>query len=556
MILEAVRAARDLGRLHDIASVLVRHGFGDLVDRLGIGSVLRRAGRALRLRPSPHPHIEPPERVRRVLEELGPTFVKLGQLLAGRRDLLSPDFVDELSRLHEEVEPLPFDALRERVTAALGKPPEEVFAEFTEEALAAGSIAQVHRALTREGAEVVLKVRRPGTREKVEADLRLLARLADLAESEEPELARYRPKMIVRQLARSLRDEMDMRIEARNADAIALNFKGESGLLVPRIHKEWTSDSVCVLDLVEGVSAARWARTGQPPDLDRTALAGKGAEYVLRMVLDHGLYHADPHPGNVVFLPDGRIGLLDFGMVGRLTDSRRRELVELFWAAVRRDERRLVDLLLEWGDSGDVDLDVLAQDCRAFLDRYHGLRLDQLDAAQLLVDLTTLVRDNDLILPGDVAMLIKVFLTLEGFGRLLDPGFDMTAHMEPFVERAVREYLSPTAAARRGLAELVPVIAHLPRDLSRLAERVRHGRMKLELDLKRLDRFGRQLDRSTNRLTMGIVTAALIIGTAIVMTIDAEPKLLGLPIVGFIGFATSAVMGFVLLLGILRSPRP
>lgn len=556
MLFEAFRAARDIGRMQDIAAVLVRFGFDDLVHRLGLGRLIHRTralfhkGVSADLRER-----DTSERVRRALEELGPTFVKLGQMLAGRQDLLPPDWIEEFSRLHEDVQPVPWDVVRAELVQSLGAEPEEVFAEVESEPLAAGSIAQVHRARLHDGTRVVLKVRRPGIRQKVEADLRLLARLAEVAETEFHELARYRPRMLVRQLSRSLRDELDLRIEAKNTQLIGGNCAELEGVVVARIHDQWTREALLVQSELLGTSAAEWARTGEPADLDRKGIAAAGARAILEMVFVHGHFHADPHPGNFLFLDGENIGLLDFGMVGRLSEGRRRELVRILLAIVTRDDRALVDLLLEWAGDSDVDVEAFQQDCRSFIDRYEGVPLRDLDAGAVLMDLTDLIRENDLFLPADVAMLVKVFVTLEGFGRLLDPDFDMSACVEPFAERLVKSYGSPLELFRRNARDTAALLSSLPRDLLQLASRIRRGRYRFELDLRRLDHFGRQLDRSANRITMGLVTSALIVGGAIAMTVDGGWTIFGLPLFGFLGFATSTLMGVVLLWSVFRSSR-
>ena len=555
MLLQALRAARDLGRLNEIAGVLVRHGLGDVARRLGLARAVHRV--VERLRPGSEPPPPTPVRLRRALEELGPTFVKLGQLLASRSDLLPPDWTRTLSDLHERVEAVPFEALRKQLAEDLGGEPEAAFAEIDSEPLAAGSIAQVHAARTVEGDSVVLKVRRPGIVAVVDADLRLLERLAVLVEHELPELARYRPRALVKELARSLRDELDLVVEARNLEVIRENCEGEEALVLPRVYSAFTSKRLLVLERLMGVTAAEWKRTGEPADLDGPALAEVGASILLRMVLRHGLYHADPHPGNVMFLDGPRIGLLDFGMVGRLTAERRRELAQLAIVVVRRDERRMVDVLVQWSVATDaeVDLEGLTIDCSAFVDRYCGVSLRELDMAALLVDVTEIVRDNDLHLPADVVLLLKTFVTVEAMGRVLDPDFDMTAHLEPLMAELVAQEASPVAALRRGASELQELLVAAPSDLRALVARARRGKLGFEVELQRMDLFGRQLVRSANRMTMGLVTASLIVGTSISMTVAGGPRVGGMPVIGLLGFATSAVMGLGLIVSIWRSPR-
>jgi len=556
MLLKALVAARDLGRLNEIAGVLVRHGFGDLVHRTGVIALLEATGRALRIdRMQGLPTLSAPERMRNVLEELGPTFVKLGQVLASRPDLLPPDWMAEFSKLHEDVATVPWETLREQTERSLGEPVNDVFARFDTTPLAAGSIAQVHRATMQDGREVVLKIRRPGIAAEVAADLRLLERFAEVLEQEIAELRRYHPRRIAKQFARTMRAELDLSIEARSLRQIRENLGDRTDIVIPDVIEPWADQRLLVLSFVEGTSAAEWLRGARPEGVDPVALAGIGADALLDMIFVHGLYHADPHPGNMLFLPGSRIGLLDFGMIGRLSEDRRREFVELLSAVADHDEDAVVDVLLAWSDGSATDIDFLTQDARAFLDRYHGVPLGALDVTAMLRDIAEIVRENDLALPSDVAMLVKVFITLEGLGRALDPDFDMGQHVEPAARRMIKRLHNPIATANRGMREIKKILLGLPKDLRSLLMRARRGGLRIELDLKRLDEFGHQLDRSANRLTGGIVTAALIVGSAIAMTIDQGPKLLGFPLFALFGFVSSFGLGLVLLLSVIRSGR-
>ncbi len=556
MLWKTLNTARDLGRLHEIAAVLVRHGLGDIVHRTGVAGALESAGRVLRVRASePSEQLSLPERCRRALEELGPTFVKLGQVLASRSDLLPPEWVEQFSKLHEEVSELPFEALREQLEEDLGASPHDLFDELDEQPLAAGSIAQVHRAKLPNGRDVVLKVRRPGIEEEVLADLRLLARLGELLEQEVRELRRYRPRRIAREFARTMKAEMDLAIEAKNLRAIADNLSGQPSVAIPEVIDGYTRERLLVLSHMEGLSAAEWIAGNRPEGLQPAGIAQIGAEAVLHMVFVDGLYHADPHPGNVLFLPDGRIGLLDFGMVGRLSEDRRREFLSLLSATADHDEAGVVDALVQWTVESEPDLELLQHDARAFLDRYHGVPLKHLDVTRMLRDLTEIVRENNLSLPADVAMLMKVFVTLEGLGRALDPDFDMSAHVEGAADEMMERIASPSALAQRGLVELRRMATSLPSDLRAVMTRMRRGEFRIEMDMKRLEQFGNQIDRSANRLTLGLVTSALIVGTSIAMTVGTGPSLFGLPAIGLLGFASSMIVGMWLVWQILRSGR-
>ena len=554
MLLETLNTARDLGRMHEIATVLIRHGLGDTVRRLGVAPMLERAGRVVHWRGAEGLSKEPHVRAREALEQLGPTFVKLGQVLAGRPDLLPPAWTEEFSRLHERAAPVPYEELHRQLTEDLGGEPEELFHDFDPTPLAAASIAQVHRATLEDGTPVVLKVRRPGIDETVDADMRLLTRLAERAEERIPELSRLRPRTLVRQFSRSMRDELDLRIEARNAERIRANLSDDEGLVVPRIHSRWTRERLCVMDFLEGPSIGEWLRSGMPGDVDPARIADRGADAVFRTIFVHGLFHADPHPGNLILLPDGRLGLVDFGMVGHLSESRRDEFLDLLMAVVTRNVEEVADTLQGWSGA-DVDMDLLRQDCAAFIDRYQGVPLGDLDVGAVLTDLITLIRENDLFLPNDVALLLKTFITLEGLGRQLDPNFVMATRLAPFAEVVWRERHSPPAIVLRNVRALGAALTGLPQDLRQIVRRMRSGHLRVEVDLEHLDSFAGKLDRSVNRLTVGLITSALIIGTSISLSVSGGPRFAGLPLFGFLGFASSIAAGVWVLWSIRRSKR-
>ena len=554
MLIDVLIAAEDLGRLQEITRVLVQFGFEDFAQRMGLLGLLQRAGRLLHLESVRK--IEEgntPRRMRLALESLGPTFVKLGQLLATRGDLLAPEWIEEFSLLQSNVGTIPFEDLRAQLEEDLGAAPEEVFTDLDIEALAAGSIAQVHRANLPDGRAVVLKIRRPGIDKKIAADLRLLDRLADILEREVTELRRFRPRNVVRQFSRSLRTELDFAVEARSAQAIARNMQSIDDLVVPEVFVEYSSRRLLVQEFIQGHPADAWIRGDQPAGFDPQHVAGVGSDAVLRMVFIDGFYHADPHPGNVLFLPGGRVGLLDYGMVGRLSETRRQQFTLLLAAVLERDDDGLVDTLLEWSDGSETDTETLAQDCGDFLDRHTSQELKDLNVAAMLEDVTRIVRENDLMLPADVAMLIKVFLTLEGLGRRLDPTFSLDEHVAPVARRMMQRMSSPRRVVAQNWRDIRRLLIALPRDVRKAVQRFRRGGFKIDLDLRRLDDFGRQLDRSANRVTVGLITSALIVGTSIAMTIDSGPQIFGLPVLGLFGFGTSFGIGLTLLWSILRS---
>ena len=584
MLWQALTAVRDIGRLHDIASILIRYGFGDMVRRMGMANALERAGRALHWNEAEElAHMDPPARVRRAMEALGPTFVKLGQLLATRVDLFEPEWIAEFSRLQDSAHTATYEGIHQQLTEDLGAAPEMVFAAFDPEPLAAASMAQVYRARLEDGTEVVVKVRRPGIRLTVEADLRWMARLAELAESESPELRAFQPREVVRQFTQSLRRELDFASECRNAERIAQNFTTYTGfngdsvpkakvvgapaqgvappapqepiIVIPRVFWQWTSERVCVQEFIAGISGRQLERVDQA-GLDRQVLARRGAQAVLKMIVEDGFFHADPHPGNVFYLPGNRIAFIDFGMVGRLSEARRDQLMRLLLGLVQHEPQRVADVMIEWTGDGATDEDGLTLEIQAFVQQYHGVTLKQLRLGAMLTDLVTILRQHQLRLPPDLSLLIKAFVSLEGMGHELDPDFNMAAEAMPLLQKTLRARYAPNAVLQRGwhgVKDMLSLLSGLPQDVSRLLRAAKRGRLEIHIDVLHLKRLGNQLDSAANRLVVGVVVAALIIGSSIVMTVPGGPTLLGLPFFGLLGFVGALLGSLWLLVSIWRS---
>jgi ubiquinone biosynthesis protein len=328
-------------------------------------------------------------------------------------------------------------------------------------------------------------------------------------------------------------------------------------IVIPRIHWQWTSERLNVQDYVAGISGRELVKR-ETAGIDRALLAQRGAEAVMKMVLEDGFFHADPHLGNFFCLPDNRLALLDFGMVGRLGKERRDQVVLLLHALVMRDTAAAIEILSDWTGDTPVDAEALANELDAFLDDYYGVPLKRIDFAALLTDLVALLRDHQLVLPPDLALLFKALITLDGVGRRLDPDFDLVSCARPFVERLIAQrYLPGTLAQRsfRQLRTMADVLASLPADLRRLLRSLRRGNVQVNVDMARLDHFGNQLDRAASRMTIGIVTASIIVGSSIVMTVGGESEIFGIPALGFLGFVGASLGGIWLLFSIWRSGR-
>src|SRR5262245_11671994 len=552
---------RDLPRLHEITSVFIRHGLGDIVRRIGVANVLERAGQMLHWGTKVETvRLEPAQRARLALEELGPTFVKLGQVMATRVDLFPPSWIAEFEKLQSEVPPVPFNDLMPELERALGGPPQEVFRNLDPRPFGSASIAQVHRAELEDGTPVVLKIRRPGIRAKIDADLRILFHIVGLIESEMPEARRYQPVEIAGQFARSLERELDLACEARNVERLTKHFAGDPYVVIPKIYPQWTSETLNVQEYVAAIPGTDLAAV-KAAGLDPKLLAARGAEALLKMMLVDGFFHADPHPGNVFYLPGNRIVMIDWGMVGRLSPLRRNQVVDLLAGLARMDEEAMLDVLLDWAGDAFVDEAKLAADVDELVFDYEGVPLKDIRVGALLKAFTAIIREHSIVMPADLTLMFKALITMEGLGRQYDPDFHVLDHLTPLVRTAIAARYRPAGVMRRGqTAPARPFnrVSSARRELARRMPDARRGKTRVDLDLKRLDAFGHLLDRTINRATMGIMTASLVIGSAIVMTVHEGPSVLGIPILTLLGFAGYVVAFFNslwIIFGIWRSSK-
>jgi ubiquinone biosynthesis protein len=547
--------APDLRRLRDLLAVLARHGFSELLGRAGLSHDKRGGGQ------SQDEHaaagLTSAKRLRRALEEMGPTFVKLGQILSTRIDLLEPEIIAELERLRDRVPTVPYAELIVEVEATLGRPLAEIFAQVDTAPLAAGSIAQVHAARLLSGEAVILKIRRPGIGRVIEADLRLLRHAVGIALAEWPDLARYRPHEILDEFARSIRAELDLANECRNAERVEAGFRGWPDIHVPRILWEATCEVMNVQTRISGIPGGDLT-AARDAGVDLRRVAARGAAAVLHMILEERFFHADPHAGNVFFLPGDEIAFIDFGMVGHLSRRRRDELVDLLSGIVERRPEKVARILRDWAGTGARDDPTLETRLEGFIDRVHGMPLGALNLSELIFDLTGLMRAHDLALPADLTLLLKAFISLDGMGRQLDPRFDMVAAAHPVLERLIWQRHGPealAAAARQGLGDSARLAARLPGDLSRLLDAALHGRLGLRVELVQIEQIVTRMRQSVTHLTLAVIVAALTVGSSIVTAASGAELPLGLATFAMLGFFGAVIGGFVLLWSIWRNGR-
>ncbi|MFT3966392.1 MAG: AarF/UbiB family protein [Sphingobium sp.] len=502
MIRTLIVAARDRVRLAEIVQVASRFGLGVLLARLGVEGPLEAEEEAAI-------GIGLPRRTRLALEALGPTFVKLGQILATRGDLLPPEWIAELEQLHSRAPTLAFEELRAEVEAALGEPPETAFARFDPRPLAAASMAQVHRAALPDGREVVLKIRRPGIRPRVEADLRLIAQLVALAETASAEARRFAPAAMVRQLTEAMLEELDFTAEGRNADRIRADFAGEARVVVPEIHWAWTSEALLVMDYVDGV-APRDADMLRAAGIDPGAIAELGADIVLDMVLVNGRFHADPHPGNLLCLPGDRIALLDLGMIGHVSPRRREEFIGFVQAIGLSDAAALADTLAVWTKGSGVPRERVTAAAERLIQRHGGGRVV---LSALVADIFPLLREEGMTMPPDLLLIFKALVTVDGVLNAIRPGFDLSAAMRRSSRRVLVARLSPERWEPR-MQALAWELARLGDDAPRL---IRAAVRRLEAEPAEAAPIPAAIASATRWLAGAILLGAILVMTALLL---------------------------------------
>ena len=535
---------RNIWRWQEILAVLSKYGLAGWASRLGLsfGSSLLRNRQGQPLVKARHE-----ERIRLAIEELGPTFIKLGQVLSTRPDQVGFDLADELTHLQQNTPADSAELVVALIEKELGRPLAECFATFEHQPIASASIGQVHRATLADGTPVAVKVQHVGIQKQVHVDLEILSGIAQLADRL-PELQPYRLKSTMAELQRMMRRELNFQLELRNQQQFERQFADEPMLRVPRVYPELSSQRVLTMEWFTGKKLSGMLED-PAAKVRLPEYARRGAELYLKMIFEHGFYHADPHPGNLILLPNGGIGLLDFGMVGRLGDPLREQVEDLLIAMASHDTERLTNVVMRLGATPPgLDDMALATDLSAFVEQYAYQSMDHFDLSGAFTEFIELVRRYEIMLPTPIALLIKTLLMLEGMSQRMEPEFSLMELVKPYRSKIFRRRLSPTRQARKlrnMMSELEQLAEVAPRRLREILEQVQRGKFDVHLD-------HRGLEPSVNRLVMGMMTSALFLGSSLLLSREVWP-LHGVSVPGAIGMVLSGMLGIRLMRAINKS---
>jgi ubiquinone biosynthesis protein len=553
------RTYRHLNRYRQILAVLFKYGFGDLLEMLRIdqyievGLQMISRKRAIRIEP-----LNRPQRLRLAFQKLGPTYIKLGQILSTRPDLVPMEYIDELSKLQDKIPAFPFEQVRNVISSEFGMPPEELFDTLEEEPFASASIGQVHRAVLKDGESVAVKFQRPGIQKIIEVDLEIMLHLATLAERHIEELSFHRPVKIVEEFARTLEKEIDYKNEATNMERVARHFLDDPHVYIPAVFRETTTTRVLTTEFIDGIKISDIEKL-EAAGLDRKILTARGADLVLKQIFVYGFFHADPHPGNIFVLPDNVICLLDFGMTGIVDRQTREDFVDLLDSIVHQNEIRASQALLKLTDwEYEPDRRRFEREVADFMGRHLYKPLKDIELGKLLQELLELATALRLRIPPDIFLMMKAFSTVEGVGHLLDPSFDMIAQATPFITEVKLARYKPQRIAD-DVYDLASRLLHFfqqfPKDLLDLASLIRKQKLGVQIEHRGLETMLATHDRISNRISFSILIAALIIGSALIVISETPPLIYGISLIGILLFSAAAIMGIWLLVAILRKGK-
>jgi ubiquinone biosynthesis protein len=540
-------------RLKQIAEVLGKYGFEYAAEKT---KLKKRIPFQKHKQDEIVKEYNPHERARMVLEDLGPTFVKFGQILSTRPDLVGEKLSHEFSKLQDSVKPFPYSAVEQEIKRELGKPVEEIFKNFEHTPIASASIAQVHKATTKSGKKVVVKVQRPNIECTIRQDIQIMHYLAELAQHHNPEWAQYRLTEIVEEFERSIIKELNFELEGKNIMRFDEMYKNDDHIIIPSYDPKLSTKRVLTMSYIEGTSLNDIIEGKSKKEFDKPLIAKRAAEAYFKQVLVNGFFHADLHPGNILILPENNIAFVDFGIVGWIEEQNINDLSKLFIHLIDCDVRNIINQLIIMNLIDEsTNLEDLKIDISDLMEEYYGLDLKEVKLGQTATQLMMLLSEYKIKIPKEYTMLSRSLLLVEGSATKLDPSFNAVEIFKPYAIKLAAKKLSPAKIFNRmknEILELEGLSRTVPRIVRNVLSKIEGGKIKLEFEHKNLDTLAYSLDKISNKLSLAIIIAALIIGSALMLVANNTAHITGLQTLSLLSFTLSAVLGFLLILTAIR----
>ncbi|MBI5187453.1 MAG: AarF/ABC1/UbiB kinase family protein [Nitrospirae bacterium] len=554
---------RSVSRVRQIINVFLKYGFGRVIDQIHFQRFIPLRTRLKTFGQWPAlkgPAV--PERLRMAFAELGPSFIKLAQLLSSRPDLITKPFADEFKKLQDEVPPFPIEEAKRIIEEETKLPINKIFLEFDDKPVAAASIAQVHHATLIDRSDVIVKVQRPNIREQLETDINIMTTVANLLDKYVPESRFFNPTGIVEEFSKTVKKELDFIEEARNCCRFRRNFENSLDVYIPKMYGEFITEKVLVMERIEGARIDNITGIGAM-GLDRRELAKIGINAYFKQILEDGFFHADPHPGNIFAMPNGMIGFMDFGIVGRVSPELREIMANTFLALINKDFDKLIDQYIELGlVPEEIDLSVFRKEFKAdlteFLEPLYGLTLREINFAEYMDTVTHLAMKHNMKIPSDLLLINKAMLILENIGMELDPNFDFIAAAEPYASKLITQKVSPSRLyerARKNIEEVGDFVTLFPKQMRQIVRKILKDDIHVKLTHIGLDKFIKDMDRSSNRIAFSMVVSAIILSSAVMHATGVGPKIFGMSILAFLTFGFAFLLGIWLIISIIRSGR-
>ena len=549
---------KNLKRTKEILKVVTKYGLGYFLDFSKVEGGLNLKKKIFPEKVTKLEKIQRltlPQRTRLACEELGPTFVKLGQILSVRPDLIPREFAEEFSKLQDEVSSFSFEEVEEQFKKEFGKSIKELFIEFDKRPVAAASLSQVHKAKLISGETVAVKIQRPNVEKIVETDISILFSLVEFIERRSISGHLFQPVEIIREFSQTVREELDFVNEGHNIGKFRINFRESETVHIPKVYWKLTTKRILTMEFINGIKISKVINS-KDSKFDKKVISNRGADMILKQILVDGFFHGDPHPGNIFIMEDNIIAPIDFGMVGRIEESAMMNMADFLIAAISNDADKVVKILedMEIVDS-EMDLKKIKAEISYFIDKYYNVPLKQLEMGRIIEEIMEIMIQHQIKVPSDLVLLTKALVTVEGVGRELDPDFNMVTRAKPFANKLIRQKYSLSNLFKIGgkfTEEFFNSLKTFPNEFSYLVRNLRKGKLTISFQHKGLEKLILEIDRASNRLSFSMIISALIVGSSFIILSDKGPFVFDYPVLGIFGYLIAAVLGLWLVISIIR----